>query len=99
MPRAYPLPRVRDPCHSGGPAGQDESGQRAFARHLRAYRDRVFTFLRHDRVDATNWRAEHALRPAMVNRKVRGGSRTWAGACAEAVLMSFLPTAALLKRD
>jgi transposase len=50
-------------------------------------------------VDATNWRAEHALRPAVVNRKVWGGNRTWAGARAQAVLMSVLQTAHLLGTD
>ena len=40
-------------------------------------------------------RAEHALRPAVVNRKVWGGNRTWAGARAQAVLMSVLQTAKL----
>jgi len=50
-----------------------------FARHLWANRSHLFTFLRQAGVDATNWRAEQALRPAVVNRKVWGGSRTWAG--------------------
>jgi hypothetical protein len=31
-------------------------------------------------LEASNWPAEQALRPAVVNRKVFGGSRTWAGA-------------------
>ena len=32
------------------------------------------------RVQATNWPAEQAIRPAVVNRKVWGGNRTEAGA-------------------
>ena len=70
-----------------------------FARHLWDNRRHLFTFLRHGRVDATNWRAEQALRPAVVNRKVWGGNRTWAGAHAQSVLMSVLQTAALLQKD
>ena len=70
-----------------------------FARHLWANRSHLFTFLRHAGLDATNWRAEQALRPAVVNRKVWGGSRTWAGARAQAVLMSVLQTAKLLGTD
>ena len=66
-----------------------------FAKHLWTYRLHLFTFLRHERVDATNWRGEHALKPAVVNRKVWGGNRTEAGAKAQHVLMSVLQTAAL----
>jgi len=65
------------------------------AAHLAANRGHLFTFLRHPGVDATNWRAEQALRPAVVNRKVWGGNRTWAGARAQSVLMTVLQTAAL----
>jgi transposase len=37
---------------------------------------------------ATNWRAELAIRFGVTLRKVWGGNRTWAGARAQAVLMS-----------
>jgi transposase len=40
----------------------------------------------------TNYRAEQALRPAVVNRKVWGGNRTWIGARAQSVLTSVLLT-------
>ena len=46
------------------------------ASHLRRNRDHLLTFLEVQGVHATNWRAEQALRPAVVNRKVWGGSRT-----------------------
>jgi transposase len=74
-------------------------GNERFARHLWANRGHLFTFLRHPGVDATNWRAEQAIRPAVVNRKVWGGNRTWAGAEAQSALMSVLQTAKLLGRD
>jgi transposase len=70
-----------------------------FARHLWKNRSHLFTFLRHPDLDATNWRAEQALRPAVVNRKVWGGNRTDAGARAQSVLMSVLQTARLLGHD
>ena len=54
----------------------------------------MFSFLADDRVDATNWRAEQGIRPAVVNRKVWGGNRTPVGAVAQGVLLSVLGTAA-----
>jgi transposase len=47
--------------------------------HLTTEREHLFTFLREPDVQATNWRAEQALRPAIVNRKSRGGNRSWPG--------------------
>ena len=41
----------------------------------------------------TNWPAEQAIRPAVVNRKVWGGNRTMAGGKAQSVLMSVIETA------
>jgi transposase len=62
------------------------------AQHLWAHRDELFTFLRQPGLDATNWRAELAIRFGVILRKVWGGSRTWAGARAQAVLMSVWRT-------
>jgi len=69
------------------------------AAHLQKHVGQLFTFLRHQGIDATNWRAEQAIRPAVVNRKVWGGNRTEAGAKAQSILMTVLFTAAKLKRD
>jgi transposase len=55
--------------------------------------------LRHANVDATNFRAEQAIRPAVVNRKVWGGNRTWIGAHAQAALSSVLVTCHQLLRS
>lgn len=52
----------------------------------------LFTFLEMPGVAATNWRAEQAIRPAVVNRKVWGGNRTRRGAHAQSILMSVLAT-------
>ena len=50
-------------------------------------------------MQATNWRAEHAIRPAVVCRKAWGGNRTWTGAVTWQVLSSVLATAAAQQRD
>jgi len=49
-------------------APQREAVQR-FARHLQRERGVLFTFLHRDAVPATNFLAEQAIRPAVVNRK------------------------------
>src|SRR5919201_379258 len=67
--------------------------------HLARERGALFTFLAQPGVQATNWRAEHAIRPAVVCRKAWGGNRTWAGAQTWQVLSSILATAAAQQRD
>jgi transposase len=67
--------------------------------HLARERDALFTFLARPEVQATNWRAEHAIRPAVVCRKAWGGNRTWAGVQTWQVLSSLLATAAVQQRD
>jgi transposase len=62
------------------------------AQHLWEHRDDLFTFLRQPGLDATNWRAELAIRFGVILRKVWGGSRTWVGARAQFVLMSVWRT-------
>jgi transposase len=73
---------------------RDDAEQERFARHLWKHLPHLFTFLAFEGVDATNHRAEQALRPAVVNRKVWGGNRTDAGAAAQSILMSVLRAAA-----
>lgn len=63
-----------------------------FAKFLENHVQDLFTFLRHPGADATNWRGEQAIRPAVVNRKVWGGNRTEAGAAAQSILMSVMRT-------
>jgi len=64
-----------------------------FAAHLAIEFPAVFTFLLDPAaIDATNWRAEHALRPAVVTRKVCGGNRSARGAHTQEVLASVLRT-------
>jgi transposase len=66
--------------------------------HLWNHRDEWFTFLEDPEIEATNWEAEQAIRPAVVNRKVWGGNRTWVGARVQEVLMSVLETCRRLGR-
>ena len=64
------------------------------ANHLWNQREGLFIFLEFQGVDATNYRAELALRLPITNRKVWGGNRTDAGAEAQSVLASVICTAA-----
>lgn len=67
---------------------------RRFATHLRTEFEAVFSFLFDPTLDATNWRAEHALRPAVITRKTcGGGNRTAHGAQTQQILASVLRTA------
>jgi transposase len=73
------------------PATNDEN--RKLLKHLRKERNAMFTFLREEGdVPATNWRAEQGIRPAVVNRKVWGGNRSWPGARVQEMVMSLLRT-------
>ena len=49
---------------------------RHLAGHLLDHAINWFWFLINPKVDATNYRGEQAIRPAVVNRKVWGGNRT-----------------------
>lgn len=66
-----------------------------FAWFLYNHLDQIFAYLARSKMDATNWRGEQAIRPAVVNRKVWGGNRTWIGAQAQGVLMSVIQTCRL----
>ena len=62
------------------------------AKHLRRHQNDLFVFLQRQDVEATNWPAEHAIRPAVVNRKSCAGNRTPSGSQAQAILTSLLRT-------
>ena len=63
-----------------------------FANHLYREGNSLFPFLDCPGLEATNWRAEQALRPAVVARKVWGGNRTPRGAHTQEILASVLQT-------
>ena len=61
--------------------------------HLTNEREHLLTFLRIPGAQATNWRAEQAIRPAVMNRKHWGGNRTDHGAAVQQTLMSVIRSA------
>jgi len=65
---------------------------RTLTKHLWNHFEQWFTFLFNPQVEATNWKAEQAIRPAVVNRKVWGGNRTTVGAKAQGIVMSVIET-------
>ena len=71
------------------------NGNRRLANFLNDHLREVFAYLRHPGMAATNYRGEQSIRPAVVNRKVWGGNRTWLGARAQSVVMSVLGTCLL----
>src|SRR5215203_1480739 len=72
---------------------------RTLSKHLLGHLGEWFAFLSHPEVEPTNWEAEQAIRPAVVNRKAWGGNRTWAGAHAQEILTSVLQTCKRLGRS
>jgi transposase len=68
------------------------ASNRRLAKHLSHQREYLFTFLHCPGLEGTNSRAERAIRPAVIARKVWGGNRTWTGAHVQQILMSVLRT-------
>lgn len=69
------------------------AANRKLAKHIKKHIREWFWFLLDPTIDATNYRAEQALRFGVTNRKVWGGNRTSPGSDAQAILMSVLETA------
>ena len=63
---------------------------RRLANHLDREFPFLFAYLKCPGLEATNYRAEQAIRPAAVIRKVWGGNRTPTGASTQEILMSVL---------
>jgi len=76
-------------AHTGVPTRCGASGRRVAG---------PFGFLFDPSVDATNWRAEQALRPAVANRKV-SDNRSARGAATQQTLASVVHTARLRRVD
>jgi transposase len=74
-----------------GPTYRSQPNRR-LAKHLDHEFDHLFTYLKCPGLEATNWRGEQAIRPAVVARKVWGGNRTENGAHIQEVLTSVLRT-------
>jgi len=69
------------------------------AKRLNKYQSKLTTFLHKKEVDGTNNAAERALRPAVVMRKISGGSRSAEGAKAWAIVASVMRTAEQQGKD
>lgn len=72
---------------------------RRLRQHLQTERAALFTCLPRPEVEATNWQAEQAIRPAVVTRKVCGGNRTPHGAATQQIVASVLRTCTQQHRD
>lgn len=69
------------------------------AQRLHKRRKHLFTFLDHDAVEATNNRAERALRPAVIARKLSCGNKTQRGVRTWETLASLAASCAQQDRD
>ena len=72
---------------------------RRLHRRMTRHAGELTTFLWWHGVEGTNNRAERAIRPAVITRKISGGHRSPTGAQAIAALTSVLRTCALQGRD
>jgi len=77
----------------------NDSDADRLSRRLSKYRTKLTTFLHKKEVDGTNNAAERALRPAVVMRKITGGSRSEEGARAWAIIASVMRTAEQQGKD
>jgi transposase len=71
----------------------EHADARRLCKRLVRHRQELTRFLWDEKLDGTNNAAERALRPAVVMRKITGGSRSEHGAAAWAKLASLLRTA------
>jgi len=74
-------------------ADYQESNERRLAKRMLKYKSELTAFLWDRDLEGTNNAAERAIRPAVVARKISGGSRSKNGADAWAKLASLLRTA------
>jgi transposase len=85
--------RLYDRLTNMGNAPYSDPDCRRIAKRLRQHEANLFTFLFHPGVvTPDNNRAERAIRPAVVLRKISGGSRSQNGADATASLLSLAQT-------
>jgi transposase len=73
--------------------------QRILAERIERFAQEMFTFVEHPDVPADNNPAERAIRPAVTNRKVTGGTRSPQGSETFSILMSLVGTWMLRKQD
>jgi|SRR5215213_4053709 len=91
--------RMEDRLDQLAGAEYDEPNAARLARRLLRHRAELTRFLWERDLDGTNNAAERALRPAVVMRKITGGSRSGRGAEAWAKLASLMRTASQQGRN
>jgi len=69
------------------------------AKRLRKHSHQLFTFLEQMDVESNNNRAERAIRPAVITRKVSGGNRSTAGTKALSIITSIIQTCKQQRKD
>jgi transposase len=72
--------------------GEKSAPQRVLAKRIDGFLGELFTFVDTDGVPSENNAAERAVRPAVIARKVSGGSRSPKGSTTRMTLMSLLGT-------
>jgi hypothetical protein len=85
--------RFETQLHQLASGKYEEPNAKRIAKRLLKYENELTAFLHEKDLDATNNAAERALRPAVVMRKITGGSRSKNGAKAWATLASLMRTA------
>jgi len=71
---------------------QEDPHDQRFRNHLLRHLDALFAFLWFPEVEAANWPAEQAIRPAVIFRKMSGGHRSSKGAETHDILTSVIRT-------
>lgn len=73
--------------------------QRVLAKRIESFLGELFTFVDHDGVPSDNNAAERAVRPAVISRKVSGGTRSPKGSDTKMTLLSLFGTWSLRGQD
>lgn len=76
----------------GKPHVGSDAPQRLLAERIMRFSNELFAFVEHIDVPVDNNAAERAIRPAVIYRKVTGGSRSAQGSATTAVLFSLVGT-------
>jgi len=85
--------RLQDRLDGLAQSRWDHADATRLCKRLTRHRQELTRFLWEEKLDGTNNAAERALRPAVIMRKITGGSRSTGGAVAWAKLASLLRTA------
>lgn len=75
------------------------SPQHVLAKRMDKFMDELFTFVEYPGCPSENNAAERAVRPAVIARKVSGGTRSDRGSKTKCILMSLFGTWGLQKKD